>query len=386
MIPHTVWSEINLRAIEHNVREIRKFIRAATRLMVVVKANGYGHGSVEVASRAIQHGATHLGVARLTEAVQLRKAGISVPILIFGPPNLNHVEELVNFKLTQTIYSATAAKALSSRARALGQKIEVHIKIDTGMGRLGLLPDAFWISLNTSNRVSDPLEEVKLINQLPGCDLNGIYTHFATADSGEKSYVKKQLAIFESLLRDMHNAGINPSIIHAANSAATIDHPETHLDMVRVGISTYGLYPSKEVQRNRLKLEPAMQLKTRIIQLKRVPRNYYISYGISYKTSKETLIATVPIGYADGLSRLLSSKGVMLVRGQEAPIVGRVCMDLTMINVGHIPGVALGDEVVIFGTQSGRVIPVEKVAETIDTINYEVVSTITDRVPRIYSH
>ncbi|MCD4805112.1 MAG: alanine racemase [Desulfobacterales bacterium] len=369
-----VWAEVDLKAIAHNIRELRRITNPKARFMAIVKANAYGHGIIEVARQSLENGAEALGVANIEEGIQLRKAGIDAPVLIFGYTSPVHAKKLIEFDLTQTVYSYETSRALSEALSAYGKKIKVHIKVDTGMGRLGLLRGI------KDNSVS----EVESISRLPMLELEGIYTHFATADKSDRSYAGKQFEIFMDFLNQLRIAGLEIPVTHAANSAAIINMPETHLDMVRAGISIYGLYTSEEVDRSIIKLKPAMELKTKIIHLKKVPAGFKVSYGTTYETEKPTTIATVSIGYADGLNRLLSSKGRMLVSGQSAPIVGRVCMDMTMLDVGKIPEIAIGEEVVVFGKQGNASISVDEIASTINTINYEVVSTVMERVPRIY--
>ena len=377
------WAEVNLDAYAHNIRELRRISRPPARLMAVVKANGYGHGSVEVAREALQNGAQYLGVARIDEAIPLRQAGLEVPILIFGytPPDLAPL--LIDYDLTQTVYSISTASALSEQATRKGKKIIIHLKVDSGMGRLGFLLAA---TNDTRDDIAtrNSVRAIETISRLPGLTVEGIFTHFATADSAEKSYADMQLDRFMDLLTRLQKQGLEPPIRHAANSGALIDIPDSHLDMVRPGIATYGLYPSAEVNKSRVDLRPVMSLKTRIIHLKRVPPGFNISYGITFQTKNHTTIATVPVGYADGFNRLLSSRGHMLVHGQRVPIVGRVCMDLTMLDVGEVSGVALEDEVVVFGEQGKGAVTADEIASGLDTINYEIVSTITARVPRIY--
>jgi alanine racemase len=382
---HSIWAEIDLQAIAHNVRELRRLTRPEARLMAAVKGNAYGHGAVEVARTAIAHGADALGVARFEEAVELRQAGLDAPILIFGytPPSL--APRIIDYRLTQTVYALDTARALSAAAQRLGQPLTVHLKVDTGMGRLGLLPDSGRFSSSDIPAPGRAVKEVLQIHHLPGLKLEGIFTHFASVDSADKAFAHQQLGRFTRFLAELEKGGIDGLIRHAANSAAVIDLPGSHLDMVRPGIALYGLYPFDEVCRDRIHLIPAMTLKTRIIHLKKVAAGFKISYGSTYTTPAPTTIATVPVGYADGYSRLLSSRGQMLVRGQRAPIVGRVCMDLTMLDVGHIADVHLGDEVVAFGRQGQALLPADEVAAHIDTINYEIVAGLTARVARIYT-
>lgn len=378
-----VRAEVDLKAIAHNIKELRRITHPDARLMGVVKANGYGHGAIEVARCALQNGAEVLGVARIEEGIQIREAGIEVPILIFGYTLPALTVDLLEYNLTQTVYSFASAQALSQAAASLKKKIKIHLKVDTGMGRLGLLPQNFHRD-NSAAIDAHAIEESLAIAGLDGFELEGIFTHFATADSADKRYAENQLDLFMNFLNRLRKAGLEPPVRHAANSAALIDLPQSHLDMVRPGIASYGLYPSDEVNKERVALKPAMALKARIIHLKKVPAGFKVSYGSTYQTRKATTIATIPVGYADGLNRLLSSSGQMLVQGQRAPIIGRVCMDLTMLDVGHIDNVQMGDEVVIFGQQGSDTITVDEIAASLNTINYEIVSTITARVPRVY--
>lgn len=378
-----VKAEINLKAIAHNIKELRRITHPNARLMAVVKANGYGHGAIEVAQCALQNGAAALGVARIEEGIQVRKAGVNEPILIFGYTHPELTADLLEYDLTQTVYTFASAQALSRAADPLQKTIKIHLKVDTGMGRLGLLPHHFQPD-NSVAISADAIEETLAIAGLEGLELEGIFTHFATADSADKSYAENQLNFFINYLNRLRKAGLEPAVRHAANSAALIDMPHSHFDMVRPGIATYGLYPSDEVNKQHVSLKPAMSLKTQIIHLKQVPAGFKVSYGITHETRKPTTIATVPVGYADGLNRLLSSRGQMIVHGQRAPIIGRVCMDLTMLDVGHIDNVQMGDEVVIFGQQDNETLSVDEMASLLNTINYEIVSSITARVPRVY--
>lgn len=373
MAEKILWAEVDLKAIAHNIIELRRITNRNSRLMAVVKANGYGHGSVEVARCALDNGAELLGVARIDEAVKLRNEEINAPILIFGYTPPPFYEEIIKLDLTQTVYSLRTAESLSSFAVSNKRRIKVHIKIDTGMGRLGILPDS-----------GSALRVVESIVGLPGLEPEGIFTHFSMADSLDKAFSIRQFEIFMEFINSLRGEGIEFGVKHAANSAGIIDMPETHLDMVRAGIAMYGLYPSGETMNYKTSLMPAMTVKSMIIHLKDVPAGFKVSYGATYETKKPTTIATVPVGYADGYSRLLSSRGQMLIRGQRAPIAGRVCMDLTMLDVGNIAGVKQGDEVVILGKQKDAEINADEIASLIGTINYEVVSSLTERVKRVY--
>ncbi|NNG00712.1 MAG: alanine racemase [Desulfobacteraceae bacterium] len=365
-------AEIDLSAVAHNVRQLRGMVDPGTVLLAAVKANAYGHGAIPVADTAIKNGAGYLGVARLEEAMHLRDNGITAPVLIFGytPPACG--QYLAEHNLTQAVYSLETAAAMNASMANNGRQIKIHLKVDTGMGRLGL--DA---------RDPKTVDEVSRLNRLENLFLEGIFTHFATSDSADKSYAHQQFSTFTDFLDHLKSVGITPEIRHAANSGAIIDLPAAQLDMVRAGISVYGLYPSDEVRKQRIALRPVMRLISKIIHLKTVPAGFKVSYGATWEAPRQTTIATVAAGYADGYSRLLSNRGSMLVDGQHAPVVGRVCMDLTMLDVGHIPDVHVEDEVVMIGAQKDGCITADEIAEQTGTINYEVVSSITARVPRI---
>ena len=369
---HLVKAHINLDAIFNNIQALKQLTQKNSKFMAVVKADAYGHGAVKVAKKALENGADTLGVARLDEAVELRRAEITAPVLVFGyiyPAQAALVNQL---NLTATIYNFNMAKALSQRACDLGIKLNVHLKIDTGMGRVGIIVQKKII------------QEIKKIVQLPGIETQGIYTHFAAADHKESAYTIRQLNIFDSLLNDLKKENIEFKVCHAANSAGILMFPKSHYDMVRAGISLYGLYPSNEVDKSRAKLVPAMTLKSIITSVREVPKGFKVSYGMTHKTDQKTILASVPIGYADGFSRLFSSKGYMLVKGEKAPIAGRVCMDQTIIDVGHIPDVQVEDEVVLIGSQKDKTISADELAQNANTINYEIVSSLTSRVQRVY--
>lgn len=368
----SVWAEVNLGAIKHNLKEVRRVIPNTTKIMAIVKANAYGHGSVPVAIKAIESEVDYLGVALLDEAVELRKNGILSPILILGYTPKEDYPIVLRNEITQTIYSYEQAKILSDTALLLNKTAKVHIKVDSGMGRIGFKTE------------TDSLKEIKSIARLSGLEIEGIFTHFAHADASDKTYSKLQLDRFIGFCQEVEKAGVRVKYRHAANSAAIIDLPDAHLDMVRPGIIIYGCYPTAEVNHTRLKLLPSMSLKTRIVYLKNVSAGTCISYGRTYTTNKQSKIATIPLGYADGWTRLLSSKGQVLVHGQKVPVVGRICMDQCMLDVSNVKDVMLEDEVVLFGKQGKSILSVDEVAKLIGTINYEVLCMISYRVPRLY--
>ncbi len=380
MVQPMVWAEVDLSAIAENVRELRRLTRPEARLMAVVKANAYGHGAAEVARTALAAGADFLGVARLGEAVSLRNDGILAPTLIFSHTAPEDADTLIRCDLAQTVFDLETARAFSQQAQSFGQPIRLHLKVDTGMGRLGILPNmGHGLPIR-----QEALETARAIAGLPGITLEGLSTHFAAADSADKAFTQKQIDRFAAFVAQLDLAGIRIPIKHAANSAAIIDHPEAHLDMVRAGIALYGLKPSEEVALSKIRLSPAMSLKSRIVQIKCVETGFPVSYGMTWSSERPTAIATIPVGYADGVNRRLSNAGSMLVHGRRAPIRGRVCMDHTMIDVGGIPEARTGDEVVVFGRQEGAEIPAEEVAGLLGTINYEITSALTARVERVF--
>lgn len=363
------WVEVDLDAIAHNVRRVVEMVGPQVSVMGVLKADAYGHGAIKVARTALNNGARMVGVACLGEAITLRQAGITAPILVLGYTPPWQAREMVLHDVAATVFSLDVARALSRAAVELHSRARVHVKVDTGMGRLGLLPD----------QVVGFMQELAA---LPGLALEGIFTHFALADSRDKSYTAWQLARFRGVLEALSALGIRLPCIHAANSAAILEMPETHFNMVRLGIAMYGLDPSPEV-RCPADFRPALTFKTLVAQVKELPAGSAISYGCSFRTIRPSRIAVIPVGYADGFRRAPVHWGEVLVRGTRAPIVGRVCMDQTMIDVTDIPGVREGDEVVLIGQQGQERITVEDVADRLGTINYEVISEILARVPRI---
>jgi len=377
-----IWAEIDLAAIAHNVHELRRITDPKAELMIAVKANAYGHGAEQVARTGLKSGADQLGVARIEEAVELRRAGIRAPILVFGYTPACLAQDLVNYDLTASIFSLQGASRLNA-AVPKDQRLAVHLKVDTGMGRMGLLPDERRHAGGV-NPGPGALDEVLGIAALQSLRLEGLWTHFAASDEADKTDTHEQLRSFMGLVQKLKDKGLALPMVHAANSGAIIDMPESHLDMVRAGISVYGLYPSRQVDLSRIDLHPALALKARITHIKRVPAGTRISYGGTWQASRPTTIATVPVGYGDGYSRLLSNQGQMLVHGRRASIAGRVCMDLTMLDVGHIDNVQVEDEVVLIGRQGDETISADEVADQLKTINYEVVTTLMARVPRVY--
>lgn len=368
-----VWAEIDLSAISHNIREIRRVTAPAARVMAVVKADGYGHGAVEVSRTALACGAEWLGVARTGEGAALRDAGIEAPVLVLGYTPPEQFREVLERRLAQAVYNRKMALDLAAEAGKTGEKARVHLKVDTGMGRLG------WLAGAGAGACGEILD----LARNPHLELEGIFTHFAAADALDQNYTLEQFYRFMELTEQLRRSGLEFPLKHAANSAALLGMPETHLDLVRAGIAIYGLKPSDEVNYSNVRLHPALELKARVAYVKEVPAGFAVSYGCTYRTGRATCIATLPLGYADGYPRLLSSRGEALIHGCRAPVVGRVCMDQIMVDVGHIQNVKMGDEAVLIGRQGDEEITTGEVAARVGTIHYEIVSQINARVPRV---
>jgi len=367
-VQRPVWVEIDLAAIAHNVGEVRKKTKA--KIMAIVKANAYGHGAYQVAKTVLAAGADCLGVALLAEGLELRAKGITSPMLILGYTPKGSAELVVKNDITQTVFSFSQAQALSKAAQELGKTAKVHIKLDTGMNRIGF----GW----------DKTEQILPLFALAGLEVEGVFTHLAVSDIKDKSFTYEQLDKFGQGVARLEACGGKIPFKHAANSAAIIDVPEAHLDMVRPGIMLYGLAPSQDVDLGSVDLRPAMTFKAEVALVKKLPPGVTISYGRTYKTERETVVATLPLGYADGYTRLLSNRAEVLVKGRRAPLVGRICMDQCMIDVSDVPGVAEGDHVVLFGSDGDKILPVDELANTLGTINYELVCMVSERVPRIF--
>lgn len=339
-------------------------------MMAVVKANAYGHGSVTVSRTALEQGCSYLAVARIDEAVELRKAGIEAPILVFGGFSHDDAYFIPRFDIEATVFDETGLRQLSAAAKQAGQPVRVHVKIDTGMGRLGVA----W---------QEALSFIRQLQKYKELLLQGIYSHFATADSLDKSYAQLQLERFKACLETLRAQGVEIPIKHIANSGAILDMPDSYFDMVRPGIMMYGYYPTPETTQS-VPLQPAMTLQTQVMQVKTLERGESVSYGRLFIAKEKTRVATLPIGYADGYNRLLSNCGEVLIHGKRFPVVGRVCMDLIMVDVSSDSTVHSGDEAVLFGEQTGQRITVESICEKLHTIPYEVTCWVAKRVPRIH--
>ena len=368
---YRVYADVYLDRIVSNVESLMSNAAENVKAMAVVKADGYGHGDVAVA-KAVYDKVFGYAVATLDEAVNLRENGIDKPILILGFVNPDEYEVLVDNEVAATVFDYETARQLDEVAAKLGKKAICHIKLDTGMRRIGLEPDDTGI------------ETVKQIKALENVAASGIFTHFATADEADKATAKAQYECFEKFVRKLEAENITFEYKHCANSAAVIDMPETYNDMVRLGIAMYGMYPSDEVIKKRVHLRPALELKSHVTMVKTVPAGEPVSYGGTFVTDKPTTIATISVGYGDGYPRALSSKGYVLIRGKKAPIIGRVCMDQMMADVTGITDIQRNDVVTLIGKDGDNVITVEEIAELAGTFNYEFVCDLNKRIPRNY--
>lgn len=365
--------EIDLDNLEYNMNQIKSILSPSAKICAVLKADGYGHGAVEIAQEIMGCGAAYIAVSFIDEALELRQSGVKVPILILGFTPESQFDKIIEYDITQTIYNTSSAETLSKLALKYNKKAKVHIKIDTGMNRIGFQAN------------SNSLTKIASLFSLEGLEIEGIYTHFAKADEKDKTFTKEQYKSFNEMANRLKQMGHDIPIKHVANSATVIDLPDMHLDMVRPGLILYGLYPSQEVQKDKLDLKPLMSLKTKVSHVKKVDRGRRISYGGTFVTKRESLIATLPVGYADGYSRLLSSKADVLIKGQRAPVVGRICMDQCMVDITDIKDkVQTGEDVVLFGKMGNKEILADELAHTIGTINYEIICGVSRRVPRVY--
>ncbi|EEL50943.1 alanine racemase [Bacillus mycoides] len=364
--------EVNLDAIKHNVREFKKRVNDENMtMMAAVKANAYGHGAVEVAKAAIEAGVNQLAVAFVDEGIELREAGISVPILILGYTPVEAAKDAIEYDIMMTVYRIEDLKGIDEVAKRLGKKARIQVKIDTGMSRIGLQEE----------EVAPFLEELKNMKHI---EMEGVFTHYSTADEIDKTYTNMQTNLFEKAVTTAKEMGIHLPYIHSSNSAGSMELSNTFQNMVRVGIGIYGMYPSQEVAHTVVSLQPALSLKSKVAHIKHAKKNRGVSYGNTYVATGEEWIATVPIGYADGYNRQLSNKGHALINGVRVPVLGRVCMDQLMLDVTNAMPVQVGDEVVFYGKQGEEEIPVEEIADMLGTINYEVTCMLDRRIPRVY--
>ena len=366
------WIEIDLGAIRHNLSQIKKLVRNDTAILAPVKANAYGHGILEISRVLADSGVDYLGVSTIDEAILLRKNGFrKVPILMLGSVLSEAASLIVGNNITQAVGDMRLALAIEKCAKKQGKLAKVHVKIDTGMGRIGV-----WHK--------DAMHFVRALCKMKNLRLEGIFSHFSSSDESS-ALTHRQVQDFLSLIEEIERLGIHIKYKHMANSMAVIDYKSSHMNLIRPGLILYGLWPKPSLSSSKIKVKPALALKSSIVFLKDVPPGRTISYGGTHTTKNHTTIATIPIGYGDGLNRRLSNKGYVIVRGKRAPIIGRVCMDQIMVDVGNIVGVKVGDIVTMIGRQFKESITVEEIAVLCDTIPYEVICWLDKRVPRVYN-
>ncbi len=364
------YAEIDLNALQYNFRQVKRRVDEKVKILVAVKANAYGHGILEVSRKLLDLDVDYLGVATTDEAIQLRKAKIIAPILLFSAILPYEIEAVIDYKITLSISSLEIARKLNRAAKIKRRKIKVHIKIDTGMGRLGI-----WYK--------EAIGFITKLTEFKNLEIEGIYTHFASADEEDSSYTFLQIRSFKTLIKDLEKRGIDIPLKHAANSMGLLRFKECHFNLVRPGLIVYGLYPHRDTRRN-IRLKAVLSFKTKVVSLKKLTRGRTVSYGRTYVAPEDTVIAILPVGYGDGYSRLLSNKAEVLIRGKRVGVVGTICMDQIIVNVTPIPGVKIGDSAVLIGKQGKGIVEAEELASLSDTISYEVVSCISTRVPRIY--
>lgn len=369
------WVEVNLSAVKENIRNLKKCTAQNADFMGVIKANAYGHGAAKVAEVLISEGVTRFAVVTMEEGIHLREEGFTNPILILGHTIDEDFEELLSFDLIPVVYKYSQAEKLNSIAQNMSKKAKIHIKVDTGMGRLGFMPSD-----------NESINEIKSIYDMPNIFIEGIYTHLSTADQiYDTDYVYQQFNMFKKFLKNLKDIGVNIPIRHVANSAATINFPEMHLDMVRPGTSLYGLYPGPDMAKNpTIGLYPAMSIKAKLVHIKHVPKNTSVSYGRTFITEKPSTLGVVPMGYVDGVFRKLANNGEVLIKGQRCPIVGTICMDQFLVDLTELENPQVGDEVVLVGQQGNDKITADEVGSKADTISIEIVTRIGRRMPTIY--
>lgn len=367
-----VSSNIDLDAICSNIINTRKLLKNNTKIMAIIKADGYGHGAVPIAKSLDSIGVDAFGIAIIEEGIELRKAGINKPLLILGYTSKRQYRQLVEYDITPAIFQRSAAEELAEEALKQNRTAKIHIKLDTGMSRIGFCDNI------------ESIKEIKKIAELKGIKIEGIFSHFACADEADKTSAHSQLDRYLKFVKQLEEEGVFIPVKHISNSAGIIDLPEAQLNMVRSGISTYGLYPSDEVAKDKIHLRPAMELKTHVSFVKEVGAGVGVSYGSTYVTNKKTIIATIPVGYGDGYPRQLSSRGRVLIHGKFAPIIGRICMDQFMVDVTEIENVKQDDIVTLIGRDGNQSITVEEVADMAYSFNYEFICNIGKRIPRIY--
>ena len=365
-----IYARINMDNLRYNITKMKSLRKPDMKIMTIIKADAYGHGAVEIAKR-IEDLSDYHGVATIDEAVELRNAGITTPILIIGYTDCEDYEKLIAYNITQAVYDVEECRKLSELAVSKNARVKVHIKVDTGMSRIGF-------PVNDTG-----INQAITLKDMQGLEIEGIFTHYAKADEVNKNYSYEQKKKFLHFIQSLEDAGICFKLKHIDNSAGTMEMNDDDFDMVRLGIVTYGLYPSEEIDRS-VVIKPVMSVVAHISHIKTLPAGVGVSYGWTYVTCKETRVATVTAGYADGYPRALSNKGRVIINGQYAPIIGRVCMDQFMIDITNVPDVSLRDEVILIGGKDDKYISVEEVAAPAESFNYELVCNISRRVPRVY--
>jgi len=370
----TAWTEIDLKALDHNIKAIRQKVNSGTSITAVVKADAYGHGAVRITERLRENGVDTFAVATLDEAIELREAGINdCSIVLLGLTSDLYSDLISEYDITPVVDDYENANAISEAAIRAGKTIEGYIAADTGMGRIGYLTND-----------PDAVADIKKISTLKGFRIKGLFSHLATADQADKTYALKQESWFNKFYESLTDAGISIPSRVLGNSAAVMDMPSAHLDVVRPGIILYGCYPSPEMDRAALDIIPVMSVKANIIKLKKVPADFSVGYGRKFISKRESLIATIALGYADGYPRPYSMKGKVIINGTVAPLAGNICMDQCMIDVTDVPGVRKGDEVTVMGSNGGHHILADDIADATDTINYEIVCAFGQRLPKVY--
>lgn len=371
--PNRTWAEVDIDNLIHNYNQFVSITKTSgSKIMTVVKANAYGHGAVAISKVLESIDVCYLAVASLDEALEIRKSGVKSPILVLSYISLSRSEEIIKNDITATVFQIKQARELNNWARSLNKKLKIHIKIDTGMTRIGF-------------NFEDATHSILEILKCEYLELEGMFTHFSSADEFEEKYTNIQFEKYMKIVEELKSHEINIPIKHVCNSAGSISYPKMHLDMIRIGISLYGCYPSEEVDKNKIHLKPVMSLKTEVIRLNEVERGVSVGYGRKFITDRKSKLATIPIGYADGFSRSLSGKIKVLIKDELVPVVGRICMDQCIIDVTDIEGeVKIGDGVVIFGTQNNKTISTEFISQLIGTVNYEILCMVSRRVPRYY--
>ncbi len=366
-----VYAEIDLDAISRNARAVRQAVGSTTKIMAVVKADGYGHGAV-MSARAVNETVDAFAVATIEEAIELRENGIDKEILILGYILPDYYDFALKYDISLTVFTFEMAKALSDCAKQSGKTAKIHIAVDTGMGRIGFFPS------------EESADEIKKISMLENLEIAGLFSHFATADEADKEYSRSQIEKYNALYDMLKKRGVDIKLRHICNSAGTTELPECLMDMVRMGIIMYGLYPSDEVDKSRISLKGAMSIKSSVVYIKTIKSGESVSYGRRFIAKRDTVVATIPVGYADGYPRQVSNKSRVLINGEYAPVIGNVCMDQMMVDVTDIKNVSVGDDVILVGRQGNNEVTFEEIAALAGTINYEIICGIGKRVPRIY--